>query len=85
MIVHYAMWDQISVSGHSNNQVVEYLDFLQEEVFENPIKVSNGKYIAPSAPGWGLEMKDDFFNAHIYPSGSVWKGREESGSITFVA
>ena len=85
MIVHYAMWDQISVSGHSNNQVVEYLDFLQEEVFENPIKVSNGKYIAPSAPGWGLEMKDDFFNAHIYPSGSVWKGREESGSIKFIA
>jgi L-fuconate dehydratase len=84
MIVHYAMWDQIKVAGNLGSQVVEYLDFLQEEVFLQPIDVKNGCYIAPSNFGWGLEMKNDFVTAHQYPSGKVWKDRVESGSITFL-
>ena len=85
MIVHYAMWDQIKVASHSDTQVVEYLNFLQDEVFINPIKISDGRYVAPSAPGWGLEMQNEFFTSHIYPTGSIWQGREESGSVTFLA
>ncbi len=84
MIVHYAIWDQIKVSSHSEGQLVEYIDFLQDEVFKEPIKVSNGHYVTPKSFGWGLEMHQDFFNSHIYPSGSVWKNRVESGSITFL-
>ena len=37
MIQHYAIWDQICVAAHSDTQVVEYLNFLQEEVFLHPI------------------------------------------------
>lgn len=85
MIQHYAMWDQICVAAHSDTQVVEYLNFLQDEVFIEPIKISNGAYVAPSVPGWGLEMYPDFVEKHIYPTGSVWKGREVSGGITFLA
>lgn len=85
MIQHYAMWDQICVAAHSNTQVVEYLNFLQEDVFIQPIRVSDGAYLAPTAPGWGLEMYPDFVEKHTYPTGSVWQGREESGSITFLA
>ena len=85
MIQHYALWDQISVTGHSNTQVVEYLNFLQEDVFIQPIQISNGAYIAPSTPGWGLEMYPDFVENHTYPTGSIWQGRIESGDITFLA
>ncbi len=85
MIQHYAMWDQICVAGHSDTQVVEYLNFLQEDVFIQPIQVSDGSYIAPTVLGWGLEMYPEFVEKHIYPTGSVWKGREESGGITFLA
>jgi len=84
MIVHYAIWDQIKVSCFSKDQVVEYIEFLQNEVFINPIKVKDGHYVTPTAYGWGLEMKDSFFNNHIYPTGSVWKNRVASGSITFL-
>lgn len=84
MIVHYAIWDQVKVSSHSENQVVEYLEFLQDEVFINPIQVNNGHYVTPSSPGWGLEMTKQFFDRHIYPNGDVWKDRKESGSITFL-
>lgn len=85
MIQHYAMWDQICVAAHSDTQVVEFLNFLQEEVFIQPIRMSDGAYVAPTTPGWGLEMYPDFVEKHTYPTGAVWQGREESGSITFLA
>ena len=85
MIVHYSMWDQIKVASHSDSQVVEYLNFLQEDVFLSPVQVEQGHYVAPSCDGWGLEMHDSFIEDHLYPSGKVWNGREESGSITFLA
>ena len=85
MIIHYSMWDQIKVSSHSENQICEYLNFLQDDVFIEPIKVKDGRYIAPDAYGWGLEMKNEFFKSHTYPTGSIWKDRVESGSIKFTA
>lgn len=85
MIQHYAMWDQISVSAHSGTQLVEYLEFLQDGVFIEPIKVRDGAYVAPTTPGWGLEMHPEFVDRHIYPTGAVWQGREASGGITFLA
>jgi L-fuconate dehydratase len=85
MIVHYSMWDQIKVASHSDSQDVEYLNFLQEDVFVSPVQVEQGHYVAPSCDGWGLEMHDSFIEDHLYPSGKVWNGREESGSITFLA
>ena len=84
MIVHYAIWDQIKVASHSDTQVVEYLGFLQDEVFESPVRVKGGSYVTPEAPGWGLEMHKEFFDSHIYPTGGTWKERVESGSITFL-
>jgi len=84
MIVHYAIWDQIKVSSHSKNQVVEYLEFLQEGVFIHPIEVRDGCYLTPESFGWGLEMHQEFFNSHIYPTGKIWKDRVSSGSITFL-
>lgn len=74
MIQHYGMWDQIAVAGHSNTQLVEYIDFLQEAV-EHPVKVRDGRYLPPTAPGWGLEFLPSFIEQHRYPHGSVWKHR----------
>ena len=84
MIVHYAIWDQIKVASHSDDQVVEYLEFLQEDVFKFPVRVKDGNYVTPEAHGWGLEMHKEFFDSHTYPTGRIWKERVESGSITFL-
>ena len=80
MIQHYAIWDQVSVAAHSETQVVEYLNFLQEDVFLHPIQVRNGAYVTPTVPGWGLEMYPDFIEQHTYPTGvslagqrSIWR------------
>lgn len=74
MIAHYGMWDQIAVAGHSETQLVEYIDFLQEAV-EHPVRVREGCYVTPTAPGWGLEFLPDFIERHRFPNGEVWKTR----------
>ena len=74
MIRHYGMWDQIAVSGHSETQLVEYIDFLQDTV-EQPVEVRDGRYVAPEARGWGLEFLPDFITRHRFPDGEVWKSR----------
>lgn len=85
MIPHYALWDQICVAAHSDGQVVEHVHFLQDEVFIKPVRLEQGAYVTPTAPGWGLEMHADFAKKHTYPTGSVWVGREDSGSVRFLA
>ena len=74
MIQHYGMWDQIAVSGHSDTQLIEYIDFLQETV-KQPVEMKNGHYVTPSALGWGLEFHQEFLDDHTFPTGKVWKDR----------
>lgn len=74
MIAHYGMWDQIAVAGHSGTQLVEYIDFLQEAV-AHPVQVHQGHYVAPAAPGWGLDFLPEFLDQHRFPDGSVWRDR----------
>jgi len=78
MVLHFSIWDQILVSAKSDNQVIEYLEFLQEDVFINPIKVKDGNYVLPKVPGWGIEMKDNFIQDHLYPHGNIWKDRKNN-------
>jgi L-fuconate dehydratase len=53
----------------SEGRLLEYLEFLQEGVFHHPLKIRNGRYVLPSAPGWGLEMHDEFVARYRYPDG----------------
>lgn len=76
MIQHYGMWDQIAVAGHSDTQLVEYIDFLQEAV-QTPVEVRDGCYVTPKAPGWGLEFLPDFVEQHRFPDGEIWSRRSD--------
>ena len=85
MTRHYAIWDQIAVSATRKGRIVEYIDFLQEEVFHMPVEVQNGHYISPENPGWGLEMKLDFITRHKFPNGDVWRSRNGPVGSAFEA
>lgn len=76
MIQHYGMWDQIAVSGHSDTQLVEYIDFLQD-VMLHPVKVKDGYYQAPTSAGWGIEFKEEFIHSHKFPTGAIWASRPD--------
>ncbi len=75
MIQHYGLWDQIAVAGHSDTQLVEYIDFLQEAV-EHPVTTRDGCYVTPTAAGWGLEFLPSFLQRHRFPDGEVWTSRD---------
>ncbi len=77
MIQHYGMWDQIAVSGHSDTQLIEYIDFLQEAL-THPVAVRDGCYVAPTAMGWGLEFDAQFIDDHRFPDGAMWKPRSSA-------
>lgn len=77
MIQHYGMWDQIAVAGHSQTQLIEYIDFLQDAMI-HPVTTNNGCYVTPLTPGWGLEFKPDFIHQHRFPDGDVWLNRDAS-------
>jgi L-fuconate dehydratase len=54
----------------SEGRWLEYLEFLQAGVFRHPLEVRDGHYQLPSAPGWGLEMEEEFVARYRYPDGT---------------
>lgn len=71
MVQHLAMFDSVAVSGHHNGRVVEFVDHLHEH-FVIPTVVDNGRYIAPTEPGAGAEMKAESIRDFDYQSGKEW-------------
>ncbi len=65
----------------SEGRWLEYLEFLQAGVFKKPLVVRDGHYQLPSAPGWGLEMEDDFVARYVYPDGPDTANSEESDRV----
>ena len=54
-VQHLAFFDYIAVSGSLENRVVEWVDHLHEH-FRDPAVVTDGRYRAPQAPGYSIEM-----------------------------
>ncbi len=65
----------------SEGRWLEYLEFLQTGVFRHPLQVRNGHYVLPSAPGWGLEMEEEFVARYRYPDGPDCADSEEADRI----
>ncbi len=65
----------------SDGRLLEYLEFLQTGVFLSPLQIRDGRYVLPSAPGWGLEMHEDFVSRYQYPGGADVANSEEADRI----
>ncbi|WP_328752631.1 fuconate dehydratase [Streptomyces sp. NBC_00285] len=72
MVQHLAMFDYVAVSGTTENRVIEYVDHLHEH-FTDPVRIRDGHYLAPAAPGIGAEIHPASVAAHRYPDGPVWQ------------
>ncbi|MET0234021.1 MAG: enolase C-terminal domain-like protein [Kibdelosporangium sp.] len=71
MVQHLAMFDYVAVSGTTENRVIEYVDHLHEH-FTDPVRIRDGHYLAPTAPGISAELHPASADAHRYPDGPVW-------------
>ncbi|GAA1250658.1 enolase C-terminal domain-like protein [Pseudonocardia aurantiaca] len=55
-VQHLAMFDFIAVSGSLEGRMIEFVDHLHEH-FVSPVEVRDGRYVTPTAPGAGTEMR----------------------------
>jgi L-fuconate dehydratase len=74
MVQHLAMFDYVAVSGTTENRVIEYVDHLHEH-FTDPVRIREGHYLAPTAPGISAELHPNSVAAHRYPEGPVWEAK----------
>ena len=70
-VQHLAMFDYVAVSGTLENRFVEWVDHLHEH-FRDPAVVRNGRYIAPTAPGYSIEMLPESLARYEFPHGHLW-------------
>ena len=70
-VQHLAFFDYIAVSGSLENRVVEWVDHLHEH-FRNPAVVRDGRYVAPTAPGYSIEMLPESLDEYAFPDGPAW-------------
>ena len=57
-VQHLSMIDYLCISGSWEGKVAEYVDHLHEH-FVTPCILKDGRYQAPMAPGFSIEMKPD--------------------------
>ena len=70
-VQHLAMFDYIAVSGSLEDRVVEYVDHLHEH-FVAPAIVRDGRYLAPTAPGYSITMHPESLARYAFPNGAAW-------------
>jgi L-fuconate dehydratase len=71
LVQHLAMFDYLAVSGSVEQRRIEYVDHLHEH-FVDPVRIKDGRYLAPSNPGFSAEMRLTSLERYRYPDGPVW-------------
>ena len=63
-VQHLSMIDFVAISGTMEGRVIEH--------FRNPIEIQQGRYMAPTAPGYSVDLWPDSMADHEYPNGREW-------------
>ena len=66
-VQHLALIDYTCVSASLEDRVIEYVDHLHEH-FVHPVELRDGRYLAPVAPGYSIEMLPESVEAHRFRS-----------------
>ncbi|MCK6444190.1 L-fuconate dehydratase [Elstera cyanobacteriorum] len=64
-VQHLSMIDYLCISGTWEGRVAEFVDHLHEH-FVTPCVLRQGRYLAPTAPGFSIEMKQSSIKAHLF-------------------
>ena len=71
LVQHLAMADFVAISGSKEDRAIEYVDHLHEH-FVDPVLLREGRYRAPSAPGFSAKMHEQSINDYLFPGGRMW-------------
>ncbi|MHB6905052.1 enolase C-terminal domain-like protein [Streptomyces sp. DB-54] len=80
LVQHLSMFDYVALSGTTEDRVIEYVDHLHQH-FIDPVRIENGHYATPTAPGFSAQMRQESIDTYRYPDGTFWAadaaGKEE--------
>ncbi|MER7757008.1 L-fuconate dehydratase [Kitasatospora sp. NPDC097643] len=71
LVQHLSMFDYVALSGTTENRVIEYVDHLHQH-FLDPVRIGDGHYLAPTAPGFSAAMHRASIDSYRYPDGAFW-------------
>lgn len=71
VVQHLSMFDFVSVSATMQERWIEYVDHLHEH-FESPVRLVDGRYQAPLAPGSSAAMLPASVREFTFPDGPAW-------------
>jgi L-fuconate dehydratase len=71
-VQHISMLDYVVVSGSLDGRFTEYAGHLHEH-FVDPVRVRDGRYLVPEAPGYSAEMHAASRAALEFPNGLEWR------------
>ena len=72
---HVSMFDYVAVGASLDDRVCEFVDHLHEH-FVDPVRVARGRYLAPTAPGYSIEIKPESLAEFAFPDGASWWSEE---------
>jgi L-fuconate dehydratase len=73
---HVSMFDYVAVGASLDDRVCEFVDHLHEH-FVDPVRVVGGRYLAPTAPGYSIEIRPESLAEFAFPDGPGWWREEE--------
>ena len=79
LVQHLAMFDFVAVSGTTEDRAIEYVDHLHDH-FTAPVRIENGRYVAPRTAGMSAEMRPETLAAYRYPDGPEWAAAQPDPS-----
>jgi L-fuconate dehydratase len=71
-VQHLAMFDYVAVSGSLDGRLIEFVDHLHEH-FVDPVRIRQGRYMPPAAPGYSITMRPESIAAFAFPTGPIWR------------
>jgi L-fuconate dehydratase len=68
---HLSVLDHVAISADLEGRRLEYVDHLHEH-FVDPVRIRDGRYLAPTAPGYSAQMHEASLAEHAFPGGAAW-------------
>lgn len=71
-VQHISFFDAAAVASSSAGRFIEHAGHLHEH-FIDPIRIEQGRYRAPTLPGYSVQMRAASVEAHRFPDGTAWQ------------
>ncbi len=71
-VQHLSIFDYLRIGGSLDGRMVEYVDHLHEH-FVDPVRIRDGRYQLPTAPGYSVAMHGASVAEYTFPDGAAWR------------